>query len=176
MKLKDFCSKRHMQYQTAIMFIRRRNEKDNFFTNHTSGAGQNMLLDDEAIKVLEEAYPIQPELVPDSEAEYLREIDKYKNIIISLQQENNAQLKTIQEQQQAQFLLTERTAQYEEEKKAKENLIQMQKEISLELGKKEAELEYKESKIEELQKQLEKERTERERLENRSFFQRLFNR
>ena len=165
MTVLEFCNVRNIQTQTVLKYIQR---NPSIFEGHTSKNGQNMEIDDEAFKVLDDKYPIPPEIIPSPNAELVAELDKAKNVIIQLQQQIIDHNDTLALAEKAQFLLDERSSQLIEMKASRDELQGENSELHEEIGRLKAQLAQAEQEASRASQEAEK-------LRNRTFWQRLFN-
>ena len=119
MTVLDFCKHRQVQAQTVMQYIRRNPDK---FDGHTTKNGQSWELDEVAIKLLENKYPMPAEVMAPLDAELVQQLEAQKDLIIELQQKIIIQAELIATAQANQLLLTERTSQLEELKSEKTDL------------------------------------------------------
>lgn len=171
MFLKDFAEMRGVKPDTVATYIRRHPE----IATLTSTEGYHMVLSDEAVEILDKKYPMPKPVQVVQDTESLKKLAEAQQFIINLQE------KMIQmaEENSKLALQAERVLMLEASEQEKAETI----------GKLEAELEYKNDKLDEeqqahqntaaelaaTQQQLSDAQQELERLKNRSFFQRLFN-
>lgn len=158
MKLVDFCSSRNIQTQTVGKYIERHPE---IFTGHISKDGKLIVLDEIAEKILAEKYQAKPIPISEEETRLLKKIEDSQNFIIHLQQEIIQKDKILLETQNNLAVLEYKNQELEE-----------LKEDNKKLGNSVFDLE---KQNQDLLKELESVKKEKERLENRNFFQRLFN-
>ena len=186
MNLTEFASSRGVAHQTVSMYISRHPE----FNEHISKDGRNTVLDDEAIRMLEEKYPLpQPvQVIPDAATK--EENEKLKEKVILLQEELNGLLR---ERADNAELIASATAQqrYIEQQESiiadmKEDLLEEQGKVSVlqtEKATMKTAMEFQKNELELAQDGLKKAEEEKEQLRkeldqlrSRSFWQRLFGR
>lgn len=170
MTIKEFCRVRpNIQVPSVIKYMKRRSD---LFEGHISGSGQQTELDDVAIKLLEEKYPMPMEVISSPNAELIAELDRAKNYIIQLQQEAIQHEKLMAKAELDKVMLEERRVQLLEETlevKAVCNDLQGQNAaLHEELGRLKAQLEQAEQEASRASQEAEK-------LRSRSFWQRVFN-
>lgn len=171
MFLRDFAEMRGVKADTVATYIRRHPE----IAEHTSTEGYFMVLDDVAIDMLDKKYPLPKPVQVIQDTESLKKLTEAQEFIIKLQEK----MVKMAEENSKLALQAEKVLMLEAAEQEKAETI----------GKLEAELEYKNDKIDEeqqahqataqeladTQKQLSEAQQELERLKNRSFFQRLLN-
>lgn len=165
MTVLDFCTQRNIQTQTVLKYIQRNPE---IFEGHTSKKGQQMEIDDAAFLVLDEKYPIPPEVIPAPNLELLAELDKAKTMIIKLHEEAAAREKLLAKAELDKIMLEERSIQLLEAKSSCTELQSQNSTLHEEIGSLKAQLEA-------AQQEASRAIEEAERLRGRSFWQRLFN-
>ena len=158
MKLIDFCSIRTIQVQTVSRYIERHPE---LFEGHVSKDGQYSVLDEIAENILAEKYPIKPVEVSGEQLKLLQELLEKEKEINLLKSNINNLLSEMNKLSGVQYLLESKTSELEEikedSKKLERSIFDLEKQNQ------------------DLLKELESVKKEKERLENRNFFQRLFN-
>lgn len=171
MFLKDFAEMRGVKADTVATYIRRHPE----IAEHTSTEGYFMVLDDVAIDMLDKKYPMPKPVQVVQDTESLKKLAEAQQTIILMQQK-----------------MLEMAAENKELALQAEKVLMLEaaeQEKAEAIGKLEAELEYKNDKIDEeqqahqttaaeladAQKQLSEAQQELERLKNRNFIQRLLN-
>lgn len=165
MTVLDFCTQRNLQTQTVLKYIQRNPE---LFEGHTSKKGQQMEIDDAAFCVLDEKYPIPPEIIPAPNMELLAELDRAKNRIIQLQEEALVQEKLLAKAELDKRMLEERSIQLLEAKSSCADLQTQNSSLHEEIGSLKAQLEV-------AQMEASRASEEAERLRSRSLWQRIFN-
>lgn len=173
MTIKEFCGCRpHIQTPSVIKYIKRNSE---LFEGHISGSGQQTELDDVAIKILEEKYPMPMDVIPSPNAELIAELDRAKNYIIQLQQNEIVREKLLAKAELDKAMLEEKRIQLLESKSLCDDLQSQNSELHEEIGRLKARLEQAEREASRASEEASKATLEAEKLRNRNFWQRLFN-
>lgn len=171
MFLKDFAEVRGVKADTVATYIRRHPE----IAALTSTEGYHMVLSEEAIDILDKKYPMPKPVQVIQDTESLKKLNEAQQTIILMQKK-----------------MLEMAAENKELALQAEKVLMLEaakQENAETIGKLEAELEYKNGKLDDeqqahqataaeladTQKQLSDAQQELERLKNRNFFQRLFN-
>lgn len=126
MKLVDFAKSRNERPDTIRKYISRHQEE---FAGHTNKSGNKMELDEEAVELLEEVYPLPApvEVIVDTTSR--EELIRTQKLLIQAQQEM-MRMQTLVAQAEAQkILLEDRESQLAE---AKEELAQLRAELDAE--------------------------------------------
>jgi predicted ribosome quality control (RQC) complex YloA/Tae2 family protein len=157
MTITEFARGRNIQPQTISIYIRRHAKR---FEGHTSKDGKTLELDDEAVKMLDEKYPlpkpvqvingVDPEeyKLLQEEVDHLhRQYEAKMEVILSLQDKLNQAQERIGQAEAAKLLLEDKKQQ----------------------------LEKAEDRIEKMESELQELRTENARLLSRGLFARIFN-
>lgn len=165
MTVLDFCKHREVQATTVMQYIRRNPEK---FEGHTSKNGISWEIDEFALKLLEDKYPMPAEIMAPLDAELARQLEEQKDLIIELQQKIIKQNDLISSAQANQLLLTERTTQIEELKIEKADLTTENAALVTQIAELQAQLHQSQEETKRAQETAES-------LRNRTFWQRLFN-
>ena len=165
MNVLDFCSARGLQTQRVIKYIQR---NPDLFEGHTTKSGQSTELDDTALKILEEKYPLPPEIIASPNKELLEQLNSAKDYIIRLQQEAIKQEKLLVQAQTDRVLLEERSQQMQELKSEREELKGENASLMAQIAELQAQLQLS-------QEQTKTAQREAESLRNRTFWQRIFN-
>lgn len=151
MNIADFASQHNVQRDAVAQYIRRHPE---LFRGHTSTQGRKMILDEVAVELLHEKYPLRPVEVVEDVAT-LRELAEAHKALAAA----HAKIAELQGHAAAleatKLLLEDREMQLEEEKEARKSAESEVLRLSTENAATAAEL---------------------ERLRNRGFLERLFNR
>lgn len=109
MKIKDFIQGRGVSYQTIRKYITNHPE---LFKGHT-GKKNCIILDDIAIKLLDEKYPLSKPVEVIEDIENLKKLMQAQELIIRLQQELNEKTEQLLESKKNEYLLE---AKYEQVK------------------------------------------------------------
>lgn len=109
MKIKDFIQGRSVSYQTIRKYITNHPE---LFTGHI-GKKNNIELDDVAIDLLEQKYPLSKPVELIEDTENLKKLMQAQELIIHLQQELNEKTEQLLESKKHEYLLE---AKYEQVK------------------------------------------------------------
>lgn len=165
MTVLEFCNARNIQTQTVLKYIQR---NPSIFEGHTSKNGQNMEIDNAAFDILDEKYPVPPEIIPAPNVELVAELDRAKSYIIQLQQQVIEQNQVLALAEKNKFLL-------EEAKEDCDNLQRRNDFLTEEIGNLKAQLSISGEKVAKATEEAIKASEEVERLRNRNFWQRLFN-
>lgn len=166
MTIKEFCGVRpNIQVPSVIKYMKRNSE---LFEGHISGSGQQTELDDVAIRLLEEKYPMSMEVIPSPNAELLAELDKAKNMIIQLQQNEIVREKLLAKAELDKLMLEERSIQLLEAKSSCAELQSQNAELHEEIGSLKAQLE-------QAVQEASRASQEAEKLRKRSLWQRIIN-
>lgn len=151
MTITEFCKGREVDSQAVRKYIDRHPEE---FANHTGKKGRETTLDEDAIRLLEEKYPLAKpvEVIkgidPKDYAAVLEQLAQAKDIIIKLQQARQEDLQKIAAAEATQILLEDKENQ----------LRELKEEYGSERGKRE------------------EAEAELQRMRNRNLFERLLNR
>lgn len=170
--LTEFAAERNERADTIRKYISRHK---NEFEGHCSFAGPKMELDDVAVELLDKVYPLPKpiEIIEDTESR--KELLRAQKLIIQLQQKISDQSMALAQAEATKLLLEDKEEQLKEkkdeieERKAELNLVKQ--EVAAERSRADAERERADAeriRAEEALKEV-------ERLKNRSFFQRIFN-
>lgn len=165
MTILEFCEHRKVQASTVAMYIKR---NPDLFEGHTSKKGKHTELDAEALEILNEKYPMPPEIVLAPNAELVAELDRYKDLVIALQQEAIQREKLLAKAELDKQLLEEREVLLIEAKSAVADLQGQNADLHEEIGSLKAQLAAAEEKAS-------KASQEAEKLRSRSLWQRIFN-
>lgn len=158
MTITEFARSRNVQAQTISIYIKRH---EKLFKGHTSKAGKTIELDEVALEILDEKYPLPKpvEIIEDTESR--EKLIKAQELIIQLQDKLNQAQSKIAQAEATQLLLEDRTIQLEKAESENKELKVENKELKAE--NKELMDEYKSASA------------ENERLKNRGLLARIFN-
>jgi TolA-binding protein len=158
MTITEFARARNVQAQTISIYIKRH---EKLFKGHTSKAGKTIELDEVALKILDEKYPLPKpvEIIEDTESR--EKLIKAQELIIQLQDKLNQAQSKIAQAEATQLLLEDRTIQL---KKADERIEKI-----------EAESQELKNEIKELTDKSNEQVAEIERLKSRGLIARIFN-
>lgn len=166
MTIKEFCGARpNIQVPSVLKYMKRNSD---LFEGHISGSGQQTELDDVAIKLLEEKYPMPMEVIPSPNAELIAELDRAKNYIIQLQQNEIVREKLLAKAELDKAMLEEKRVQLLEAKSVCDDLQSQNSELHEEIGRLKAQLAQAEQEASRASQEAEK-------LRSRPLWQRIFN-
>lgn len=156
--LTSFAESRNEKPDTIRKYISRHKEK---FEGHCSFSGTKMEIDDEAMLMLDQVYPLPKpiEIIEDTESR--KELIKAQKLIIQLQQKISEQSMALAKAEANKLLLEDKEEQLKEKKA---EILQIKAEISNEKARADVER----ARAEDAQKEI-------ERLKNRSLFERILN-
>ena len=171
MTITAFAESRNVQAQAVNRYILRHEDK---FAGHTKKVGKSIELDEVALSILDEKYPlprpvqllngVDPEehkAVVDKLSSAQEYIIKLHETVEQLKDKVNENEKLIAQAEAQKILLEDKNSQLEAAREEGE--------------KKDTEIDLQKKKIEEQNRQLEELKLENERLKNRSLFERIFN-
>lgn len=150
MTITEFAESRGILPQTVSVYIRRHPE----FNGHTTKDGKCVVLDEEALKILDAVYPLPKPIEVIEDTENLKKLAAAQELIIRLQQQLAEQTEKVAIAEAMQLLLEDKEKQLEEIKQQYKTMLQ---------------------KLEEQEMDAEKLRLEKARLLNRSLWQRIIN-
>ena len=163
--LTSFAESRNEKPDTIRKYISRHKDE---FEGHCSFNGTKMELDNTAITILDEVYPLPKpiEIIEDTESR--RELIKAQQLIIQLQQKISEQSMALAQAEATKLLLEDKEEQLKEKKdelaERKEEIARAKEEISVERQR--ADMERK--KAEDVQREV-------DRLKNRGLLERILN-
>ena len=172
MTILEFCENRKVQASTVSMYIRRNPE---LFEGHTTKNGQQTEIDEEAFAILDQKYPIPADIIPSPDAELVKELDRYKQWVMALQQQIIENNNTLALAEKSQYLLEERSSQLEEAKAVCDDLQSRNGYLLEEVGSLKAQLAAAEEKASRASQEAARASQEAEKLRSRSLWQRIFN-
>lgn len=166
MTIKEFCGFRpNIQVPSVIKYMKRNSD---LFEGHISGSGQHTELDEVAIKLLEDKYPMPMDIIPSPNAELQEQLAAAKDYIIVLQQEAIQHEKRLAKAELDKILLEEKSVQLLEAKATCDDLQGQNAELQQEIGRLTA-------KLEQAEQEASRASEEAEKLRSRSLWQRIFN-
>lgn len=165
MTILEFCTARGIQTQRVLKYIQRHTDQ---FEGHVIKKGQSVEVDDFALRILEEKYPIPPDLIPSPNAELQAQLAAAKDYIIVLQKEAIQHEKLLAKAELDKILLEERNIQLLESKATCDDLQGQNAELQQEIGRLTA-------KLEQAEQEASRASQEAEKLRSRSLWQRIFN-
>lgn len=143
-KLSDFADQRNVSRDTVAAYIRRNPE---IFEGHTTKKKKALILDDEAVKMLDEMYPLPKPIQIIEDVESRQKLIQTQQLVIQLQQKIQDQTAIVAQAETMKILLED----------------------------KERQLTDKQSEIEAYRKKAEQQEKEINRLKSRSLWQRIRN-
>lgn len=171
MTITAFAESRNVQAQAVNRYILRHEDK---FAGHTKKVGKSIELDEVALSILDEKYPlprpvqllngvdpVEYQAILKEKADAVSDLAEARNIIIMMKDKMMEDQKLIAQAEAQKMLLEDKEAQLSVAR--------------AEGKKKDTEIEEQKKKIEEQIRQLEELKNENERLKNRSLFERIFN-
>ena len=164
MNLTEFAESRNVKINAISNYMSRHAEK---FAGHTKKVGKSIELDEVALSILDEKYPLpRPVQImngvdPEEHKVVQDKLAAAQDFIIKLQNKMMEDQKLL--------------AQAEAQKQLLEDKEEQLNAAKVEGEKKDTEIDEQKKKIEEQNRQLEELKNENERLKNRSLFERIFN-
>lgn len=150
-KLSDFADQRNVSRDTVAAYIRRNPE---IFEGHTTKQKKALILDDEAVKMLDEMYPLPKPIQIIEDVESRQKLIQTQQLVIQLQQKIVDQTAIVAQAETMKVLLEDKEKQLEAAEK--------------QLSDKQAELDA-------YRKEAEQQKEEINRLRSRSLWQRIRN-
>lgn len=161
----EFCTSRHLQTQRVLKYIKRNAD---LFEGHAVKVGKTTELDDEALRLLNEQYPLPPEVAVIPNSELQQQLTAATDYIIKLQQELIQKEQQLAKAQLDALMLEDRTTQLLEARATNADLQTACNGLQREIGELTAQLEAAE-------KAAQAASEEAERLRSRSLLERILN-
>ncbi len=129
MTITEFCKGRNVDAQAVRKYIERHPE---YFSGHTNKKGREITLDDYALDILEDKYPLPAPIEVIEDVEARRELIQAQKMIIQLQNKLQAQTIALTQVEVTKMLLEDREKQLQQ---AYEDYDKLQDRLQVELSK-----------------------------------------
>jgi hypothetical protein len=130
MTITDFAVSRGIQSQTVSIYIRRHFEE---FKGHTKKNGKSVELDEIALQILEEQYPLPAPVQVIEDTESRQELIKVQKLVIQLQEKLNNATMQIAQAEATKMLLEDKEHQLAKAEERAERMEKRAEEIKREL-------------------------------------------